>query len=138
MNIQSVILGSASLVCMVVAAPAHANDYPVHLTAFVPIQCELSVDPSFTDMSGGEFRIATISQFCNTRYEMTMTHAALAQPAQARFRNDAVNLGSGFSVMQAAGDPVNSAADLFLTASSQADAQLFAESLTLSVTPTGL
>ena len=55
-----------------------------------------------------------------------------------RFRDTNAQLGSNFTVLQTAGRPVNSAADLFLETSNQQDATLFASTMMVSVTPIAL
>jgi hypothetical protein len=129
---------AATGISLMVAGTASAEEYEVRLSAYVPIECELSFDQSFAVITNGLFRIGRVDQFCNTGYEMTMSHATLEGDALARFRGDQAIVGAGQTVLLPAGRPVNSAADLFLEAASQADAELFASSLVLSVTPTGL
>ena len=69
---------------------------------------------------------------------MSISHAALNGSASARFRNDVARVGAGSTLLQNNGRPVNSAADLFLEANSDEDAAMFAQTLAVQVTPTGL
>ncbi len=133
------ILGTFALILSGAAVPAaHAEEYKISIGAYVPVECEFSVSNSFVRLSAGQFRIATINQFCNTGYEMSISHAALNGSASARFRNDVARVGAGSTLLQNNGRPVNSAADLFLEANSDEDAVMFAQTLAVQVTPTGL
>lgn len=120
------------------AVPADAEEYRIRVTATVPAECELSIVNRFQDLGSGRYRIARLDQFCNTGYQMTVSHAGLSAPAFASFRNSGATLQQGSGVLVADGGPVNGAADLFLDAATAADAEIFSQTLFLSVAGTGI
>lgn len=131
------LLIAATLGASLPTAVAHAEDYRIRMHGFVPIECEMSVSPDFATLAPGSYRIARVSQFCNSGYQLTMTHAALDNPLLASFRGETVTVTGTDNVLVADGRPVDSSADLIVSGQ-LSDAMLLGSTVTLQVTPSSL
>ncbi len=128
----------ALIAACTIAAPASAKSYQVKVSANVPAECELSTSGGITAAGPSLFRITNIRQFCNTGYVLEVRHAELQNQAVVMLRDAAVPLTSGTTVITANGHPVNGSADLLLATGNAADAQLFAQTMYLAVSPSGV
>jgi hypothetical protein len=126
------------LIACSIATPAFANSETIVITANVPTECQLTTTANFAEVGQGLYRIASVNQFCNTGYALTVQNAGLANPATVQFRGNSANVSSGMTQLISAGKPVNGASDLFLSTQNRADAENFAQTVYLSVTPTGV
>lgn len=131
------LLLSAALGASLSATAVHAEDYRIRMHGYVPIECEMSVSPDFVALAPGSYRIARVSQFCNSGYQLTMSHAALDNPLLASFRGETVTVTGTDNVLIADGRPVDSAADLVVSGQ-LSDAMLLGSTVTLLVTPSSL
>ncbi|WP_172709628.1 hypothetical protein [Sphingopyxis granuli] len=134
MHISRMIL-SATAVC-VAAAPAQASDARILLSAFVPIRCEMSFTPSLGEV-GGISTLGTIRQYCNTRYQMRFSHQPLSANAVLGFGNVTAPASSGSTLIEPNGKPTIAASNLWLANGDEDDAEKFASSVVIEITPVG-
>jgi hypothetical protein len=123
------------------ATPAFAesNSYEVQIRAHVPIECEADLSGSVNAVMPGSFVLGNISQFCNTPFQMSLMHKSLASPtAQLQFRNMVVPVGMGSTLIQPSAPATDGSAQLVLHGVDMAQAESFAASMVLSVTPLGV
>jgi hypothetical protein len=132
------VFASLVAVAAVVAVPAQAKSYQIGISAVVPVECELTTSGTVEAVGATTYRIARVQQFCNSNYRLELRSAPLSTPSTATFRGEIADVTTGSATLVAAGRPVNSSAELFLTSVDPANAQLFAQTLWLQVSPTGV
>jgi len=120
----------------VAAAPAQAWDARIMLTAFVPIRCEMSFTPSVSEI-GGISTLGIIQQNCNTRYQMRFSHQPLSANAVLGFGTSTALASSGSTLIEPNGKPVIAASNLWLANGIEGDAEKFASSVVIEITPVG-
>jgi hypothetical protein len=132
------IITSLAVAAAISAVPAGAKSYHIGVSAVVPVECELSTSGSLEAVGQSTYRVARVDQFCNTSFTLEVRNAPLAGSAVATFRGQSANVSAGSATLINGGRPVNDGADLFLSNASASDAQLFAQTLWLQVSPTGV
>jgi hypothetical protein len=124
----------------VLASPAAAesNSYDVMLRAYVPIECEADIDGSVSALSNQSFSLGNVRQYCNAPFQMSIMHQALNTTAQLQFKSNLVAVGSASTLVQSSTSATDSNAPLVLHGVNMAEAENFAASMTLAVTPLGV
>ena len=117
---------------------AQAEQYRIRVNAVVPAECELSMSGGFQSLGNGLYRVARVQQFCNTGYQMTVSHSSLAAPALASFRGASAMVQGGEALLVGNGRPVDGGADLYLATARPEDAETFSQTVHLSVSATGV
>ena len=125
----------AAALALAVAAPAAASDARIHISAVVPMRCEMNFDGQLARLSASSFNLGTVHQFCNTRYQMVLMHAPGPSGAQFQLGGHIVSAGAGSTMVESLGNPVNGDSQLLAHGLDMAGADAIGSSLTVMVTP---
>jgi hypothetical protein len=119
-----------------IAAPANAESYRTQITAFVPTSCSAGLNGSFSQLSADSFSLGSITQFCNTRFQLLLNHDAIDTNAQLTFGGSPVSLGQDITMVKPLADPAaNIDEQMILSGVDQAKAQQFGSSITVTISP---
>ena len=127
------ICGSA----LVVGSAVSADEHSVQIGGRVAIACDAHMSGTVTPAGSG-YKLGDVSQFCNTDYQVTLTHASAPSGATFGFRNATATAGDKQTVVNTSLPPTNSTAPIYVFGVTQTQAEALAQSLTLSVTPLGI
>jgi hypothetical protein len=128
---------SAALAAFLMAAtPAQAETYETRLTAFVPTSCSADLSGSFGQIGENAFTLGSVNQYCNTRFQLSLSHGAVAQAGQLSFGGSRVSTGAGATVLKPMADPAaNISEELVIYGFNAAEADEFRSALTVTVSP---
>jgi hypothetical protein len=119
-------------------ASAESNSYDVMLRAYVPIECEADIFGPVSAISPQSFSLGNVRQYCNAPFQMSISHLALNTTAQLQFKSNLVHVGGASTLIQSSTAAANSSAPLVLHGVNMNEAENFAASMVLSVTPLGV
>ncbi len=118
------------------AAPAQAKSYQTRISAQVPTNCSAGISGSFSRLSADSFSLGSVEQYCNLRFQLSLTHSTPEATAQLSFGGSAVSLGQDTTVLKPLANPTANAADqVVLAGVNEAQAQQFGSSLTVTISP---
>ncbi|MEP7350738.1 MAG: hypothetical protein ABI668_12430 [Sphingorhabdus sp.] len=130
------ILASVLAATGVAAAPAYAENYQTRLTAFVPTSCSADIVGSFSQVGSDSYTLGSINQYCNTRFQLSLSHGAIAQTGQLSFGGALVTSGSDATILKSMANPVaNGSDELVIYGFNAAQADEFRTTLTVTVSP---
>lgn len=135
MNIALPAACASIVACM--GAPAFASDARIAVSAYVPISCEMTFRPDFQVGTDNSVRLGSVTQYCNTRYQMTVSHIATASGVELRLGDVAAVLTGQSTLIESSGDPINATSALSAHNIAPADALPLGASLVMVVTPIG-
>jgi hypothetical protein len=126
------------LLAAVIATEAHASDARVELRAYVPTSCDMTFSARLEQLGDSSFSIGSISQFCNTNYQLTLHYAGAGAATQFRFGDSVVAAGPASTVLQSNGRPTIATKELVASGVDIAAASALGQSMMLQVTPLAL
>lgn len=110
----------------------------VHLSANVPVECEMDLRPAFRRLGSSSFELGSVQRYCNTAYTLSASFNADASGGDFTYGGSTAPASAGTAVLAANGRPTRRPTTLRIHGVSEATARSVADSLTLSVRPTGL
>ena len=127
---------SALLVCGLMAQAANAESYETRLTAFVPTSCSADLGGSFSQIGADAFTLGSVNQYCNTRFQLSLSHGAVADAGQLSFGGSLVSTGAGATILKPMADPAaNVSEELVIYGFNASEADEFRSALTVTVSP---
>ena len=134
-KIQLIAISSATLLASSMSFAKTAS-VDIHISAQVPISCSANLNVNVVQISANEFKIGELDRFCNSPHivnarSTTRITGTLRIDGQAASRNGDT---SSLSIQSRA---IRGGTDLLLSGVSNAEAQAFAGSLTISLSPIG-
>jgi hypothetical protein len=127
-------VATIALICA--ASSAQAESYDIKLQAFVPTSCSADFSEGFTPVNANSFALGHVNQFCNTRFQLTLNHGAVAPSGFATLGGAVVNLTGAQSDLKALANPVaNASEELVIHGFDQAQAEEFRSVLVVTVSP---
>lgn len=112
--------------------------YDVDISAYVPIECEANFTPNLHEIGSGIYSLGTIRQFCNSRYNMNFSHTQISQAAQFQVRDTIVPAGTNSTSVLSQARAIDGTSEVILRGVNSNTAQTVSQSLSISVSASGL
>lgn len=119
-----------------VPASAYASEARIAISAFVPLRCEMSFVPA-SNIDGTLSNIGIVQQYCNTRFQMRFSHAQLSPGAIIGLGTTTAVANGNSTLIEPNGRPTIATSNLWIENNTVSDAQSFANSVVIEVTPMG-
>jgi hypothetical protein len=141
MNIKlltGLVLAGTFLSVPTVEASNDGVSFKVHVSGHVEAECTLRASGSYEQISNDVFRIGSISRFCNTAHQLSLSHTANVSGGTIAFDGVHTPLQDTSVVLIADNGPVNQTDDIIVSGIDAQTAQILAGSLMVQISPRDL
>ena len=115
------------------AGPASVD---IKIRAHVPVSCSASLNRNVVQVSTNEYKIGRLNRSCNTPHRVTMNSVSGIN-GTLRMDGQTASIATGQAVVTPFSRAKRGRADIFLSGVTRTEASQIAQSLSISLAPTG-